>query len=120
MAGIVGMGKAAALAKAHLDAGGNGRIADKRDRFERDVRDLATSLDVETRVNGGGADRLPNTTNIGFARLASEALLVALSEQGICASAGAACSSGVAGAVARDAGDGGAGRSSRSAACGSA
>ena len=94
VAGIVGMGKAAELAKRHLDAGGHGRIAEKRDRFERDVRDLAGSLDVETRVNGGGADRLPNTTNVGFARLASEALLVALSEQGICASAGAACSSG--------------------------
>ena len=37
---------------------------------------------------------MPNTTNIGFARLEAEAILLLLSEQGICASAGAACSSG--------------------------
>jgi cysteine desulfurase len=37
---------------------------------------------------------MPNTTNIGFARLQSEAILLLLSEQGVCASAGAACSSG--------------------------
>jgi cysteine desulfurase len=38
--------------------------------------------------------RLWNTTNIGFPRLEAEALLMLLSEQGVCASAGAACSSG--------------------------
>lgn len=38
--------------------------------------------------------RIWNTTNIGFPRLEAEALLMLLSEQGVCASAGAACSSG--------------------------
>lgn len=38
--------------------------------------------------------RLWNTTNIGFPRLEAEALLLLLSERGVCASAGAACSSG--------------------------
>ncbi|HMB96263.1 MAG TPA: aminotransferase class V-fold PLP-dependent enzyme [Tepidisphaeraceae bacterium] len=47
----------------------------------------------QTYVNGGG-ERVPNTTNIAFARLEAEAILLLLSEQGICASAGAACSSG--------------------------
>ncbi|MFM7133506.1 MAG: aminotransferase class V-fold PLP-dependent enzyme, partial [Planctomycetota bacterium] len=41
---------------------------------------------------GGG--RLWNTTNIGFARLEAEAILLLLSERGVFASAGAACSSG--------------------------
>ena len=45
-------------------------------------------------MNGGREHRLPNTTNIGFARLEAEAILMLLSEQGICASAGSACSSG--------------------------
>jgi len=45
-------------------------------------------------VNGRTDFRLPNTTNIGFARLEAEAILLLLSEQGISASAGAACSSG--------------------------
>src|SRR5207253_10425675 len=45
-------------------------------------------------VNGRTDMRLPNTTNIGFARLEAEAILLLLSEQGVCASAGAACSSG--------------------------
>ncbi len=38
--------------------------------------------------------RLWNTTNIGFATLEAEALLIAMSERGVMASAGAACSSG--------------------------
>jgi cysteine desulfurase len=43
---------------------------------------------------GGRDHRLPNTTNVAFARLEAEAILLLLSEQGVCASAGAACSSG--------------------------
>ena len=49
---------------------------------------------ADTRVNGDRASRLPNTTNIGFAPLEAEAILLMLSERNICASAGAACSSG--------------------------
>jgi cysteine desulfurase len=45
-------------------------------------------------VNGAGAPRLWNTTNLGFARLEAEAMLLLLSERGVAASAGAACSSG--------------------------
>jgi cysteine desulfurase len=76
VAGIVGMGEAARLAKEHL----------------ADMPRVA-AID-ETRVNGDVAHRLPNTTNIGFARLQAEPILLLLSEQGVCASAGAACSSG--------------------------
>ena len=49
-------------------------------------------MDVE--VNGAQSERIWSATNIGFGGLESEALLLAMSERGLCASAGAACSSG--------------------------
>jgi cysteine desulfurase len=86
--GIVGMGRAAELAKANLP--GMMRVADLRDRLERGI--LETIAD--TSVNGDAEHRLPNTTNISFAQLEAEAILLLLSERDVCASAGAACSSG--------------------------
>ena len=86
--GIVGMGRAAELARAAL--ADMPRVAALRNQLETAI---LTTLD-QTRVNGDTTNRLPNTTNIGFARLEAEAILLLLSEQGICASAGAACSSG--------------------------
>jgi cysteine desulfurase len=83
------MGAAAELARASLPAM-TSRVAPLRDRLEREI--LARTPDAH--VNGDVASRLPNTTNIGFARLEAEAILLLLSEQGVCASAGAACSSG--------------------------
>ncbi|MDQ3439899.1 MAG: aminotransferase class V-fold PLP-dependent enzyme [Planctomycetota bacterium] len=96
VAGLVGMGKAAELARAALPE--MSRVAAMRDQLEREI--LARIDDAH--VNGStaltaGGDvefRLPNTMNIGFARLEAEAILLLLSEQGVCASAGAACSSG--------------------------
>ena len=88
VAGLVGMGKAAALARGALPD--MSRVAAMRDRLEREI--LARIEDAH--VNGDVESRLPNTTNIGFARLEAEAILLLLSEQGVCASAGAACSSG--------------------------
>lgn len=88
VAGIVGMGVAAERAKAGLAE--MPRVAALRDRLEREIlRNIA-----DTSVNGDAAHRLPNTTNISFAALEAEAILLLLSEQGVCASAGAACSSG--------------------------
>jgi len=86
--GIVGMGKAAELAVASLPE--MRRVAQLRDDLEHEI---LSRID-QTLVNGRVDERLPNTTNIGFARLEAEAILLLLSEQGICASAGAACSSG--------------------------
>lgn len=86
--GIVGMGKAAELAHdtlIHMP-----RIAALRDRLERAILDSIDS----TYISGRTDMRLANTTNIGFSQLEAEAILLLLSEQGICASAGAACSSG--------------------------
>jgi cysteine desulfurase len=47
----------------------------------------------DCRINGG-ADRLPNTTNVSFRYLEGEAVLVLLDQFGICASTGSACTAG--------------------------
>jgi cysteine desulfurase len=86
--GVVGMGKAAELALQNLP--GMDAIKAKRDRFERTILE---TID-DTSVNGGAASRVPNTSNISFAQLEAEAILILLSERGVFASAGAACSSG--------------------------
>jgi cysteine desulfurase len=86
--GVVGMGAAAEIAAARL--GGQRHVAELRNRLECA---LLTSV-RDTSVNGDPIDRLPNTSNLSFARLEAEAILLLLSERGICASAGAACSSG--------------------------
>jgi cysteine desulfurase len=75
------------LAKSHL--GDMTSVAAMRDRLERSLLMLP-----DTSVNGDTAARVPNTTNISFAMLEAEAILLLLSERGVCASAGAACSSG--------------------------
>lgn len=88
-AAIVGMGAAAVEARAAL-ASEIPRVQALRDRLEQQVLTRVPGA----RVNGAGAPRICNTTNIGFAGVQAEALLILLSERGICASAGAACSSG--------------------------
>jgi len=90
-AGIVGMGVAAELAMAYLsDPEAMDRVRSLRDRLENGVIS-AFSWAV---VNGAGGRRLPNTANISFPKLEADALLLLFSEQGVCASAGAACGSG--------------------------
>jgi len=85
---IVGMGMAADVARQTLTD--MPRVARLRDQLESDIlRRIPGSA-----VNGNPHSRLPNTTNIGFLRLQAEAILLLLSERGVCASAGAACSSG--------------------------
>lgn len=87
--GIVGMGKAAELARLALAADAQ-RIAALRDRLERGL--LAQIPD--SRVNAANAPRTPNTTNISFAGIEGEALVIALDLRGLAVSTGAACSSG--------------------------
>ncbi len=88
--GIVGMGVAAELAGAFLAGDGPEIGRRRRDRLEQAI---VTAV-PEAHVNSAGADRIWNTTNIGFPPLESEAILLLLSERGISAAAGAACSSG--------------------------
>jgi cysteine desulfurase len=66
------------------------RIAGLRDRLERAVLDRIP----HAYVNGAGSARVPNTTNIRFDGIDSDALLIALDLRGFAVSSGAACSSG--------------------------
>jgi cysteine desulfurase len=68
------------------------RLAALRDRFEGEM--LAGCPGSSVNGPRDASRRLWNTTNIGFPKLEAEALLLLLSEKGVCASAGAACSSG--------------------------
>lgn len=86
---IAGMGVASDLSRAWLATEGHLRGALLRNRFEQAVASATNAV-----VHAGNAPRLWNTTNIGFARLEAEAILLLLSERGVFASAGAACSSG--------------------------
>jgi cysteine desulfurase len=66
------------------------RVRRMRDRLESAILERVPG----TRVNGAGAPRLPNTTNICFDGIGGEALVIALDLAGFAVSTGAACSSG--------------------------
>jgi len=66
------------------------RLAALRDGFEREVRARLDGV----KVNGEGAPRVPNTSNLCFTGADGEALLIALDLECICVSSGAACASG--------------------------
>ncbi|MEO1207919.1 MAG: cysteine desulfurase NifS [Cyanobacteria bacterium J06638_20] len=86
--GIVALGKAAEVARAHL-------LDVDQERWLRDLLETQLlELIPDCEVNGGGTTRLPNTTNIGFKYIEGEAILFMLNQQGICASSGSACTSG--------------------------
>ena len=87
--GIVGLGVAARLAREKLE-GEAARLAALRDRLEAGILARVPG----TAVNGGGAPRVPNTTNVSFERVEAESLLIALDLEGVAVSTGAACSSG--------------------------
>ena len=89
VAGIVGLGKAAAIAQKSL-ADDSKRVGALRDTLES--RLLARVRD--SHANGSRAPRTPNTTNITFPGIEGEALVIALDLKGLACSTGAACSSG--------------------------
>lgn len=89
VAGIVGLGKAAELARVSLEKDAV-RISRLRDTLEHGI--LARVPD--SRVNSANAPRTPNTSNILFSGLEGEALVIALDLKGLACSTGAACSSG--------------------------
>lgn len=86
---IIALGKACQLAGEHMEAE-NTVVKAQRDRLQ----DALMTAIPHARINGGGADRLPNTTSIAFEFVEGEAILLLLSEFGICASSGSACTSG--------------------------
>lgn len=89
VAGIVGLGKAAEIARKSL-ADDARRESDLRDKLQQGLLDRVT----QSRVNAGSAPRTPNTTNLLFPGVEGEALLIALDLKGLACSTGAACSSG--------------------------
>lgn len=89
VAGIVGLGKAAEIARNSL-RGDGARVAGLRGRLEQGL--LARIPDC--RAHGAGAPRTPNTSNITFSGIEGEALVIALDLKGLACSTGAACSSG--------------------------
>ena len=86
---IIGLAKALELAMKHREED-ESRIESLRNRLENA---LAEKIPV-VQVNGKGALRLPNTSNISFHYIEGEGMLYQLSEAGICASSGSACTSG--------------------------
>jgi cysteine desulfurase len=89
-ASIIGLGKAAELAVAHLAQNGYKRVSRLRDRLEQTLLDRVSNA----LINGDPANRLPNTTSVAFEYVEGEAILLMMNEFGICASSGSACTSG--------------------------
>ncbi len=87
--GIVGLGKAAECAMDTVSAEGP-RIARLRDRLEQGLQQRIDG----THVNGDTTARLPNTCNIAFEGVESDALVALLDRAGIACSSGSACTSG--------------------------
>ncbi len=87
---IVGLGTACELASKHIADGESERIAALRDKLESSLLEICP----DTRINGDRINRLPNTTNISFEFIEGESVLYHLSDLGITASSGSACSSG--------------------------
>lgn len=92
--GIVGLGRAAELAQQWIvedrPADGPTHLASLRDELEQG---LLQQID-EAGINGYGAPRVANTTNLYFDHVEAEALVIALDLKGLSVSGGSACQSG--------------------------
>lgn len=86
---IVGMARAMEIAAENHDEDMD-RIRRLRDRLETGILERISYVEV----NGIGAERMPNTLNIAIHFIEGEGILYQLSEAGICASSGSACTSG--------------------------
>ena len=89
VASIVGIGQAAELAQTFIPEEQT-RVRALRDRLEQSL--LAGCPDAHR--NGAAEPRLPNTASVSFDYVEGEAILLSLSDLGICASSGSACTSG--------------------------
>ena len=89
VAAIIGLGKAAELALAHL-ADNDTRVKPLRDKLENELLKRVPN----TIINGDPNHRLPNTTSIAFEYVEGESILLMMDQFGICASSGSACTSG--------------------------
>lgn len=89
VASIVALGKACEVAGQYLEHEAT-TVRHLRDRFENGVLQRIPSV----QVNGEREHRLPNTSNLAFDGLDSEAVLMLLDQHGLCCSAGSACTAG--------------------------
>ncbi|HXU37368.1 MAG TPA: cysteine desulfurase NifS [Blastocatellia bacterium] len=89
VAGIVGLGKAAELARTRLSERSGG-MRELRDYLESRV----TSMIPRVRINGDLDSRVPNISNMSFDGIDGESLLIAMDLKGIAVSTGSACASG--------------------------
>ncbi len=87
--GIIALGKACELAGKNM-AEENTRVRDLRDHLETEL----VKRIPDAKINGTIKQRTPNTSNISFANIEGESILLMLNEFGICASSGSACTSG--------------------------
>ncbi|UCB60496.1 MAG: aminotransferase class V-fold PLP-dependent enzyme, partial [Candidatus Bathyarchaeota archaeon] len=86
--GIVGMGKAAEIAKAEMTTESE-RLANLRDKFIKGALDRIP----ESYLNGHPTKRLPNNVNVRFSYIEGESLILSLDMEGIACSSGSACTS---------------------------
>lgn len=89
VAGIVGMARALEIAAAEMQVTRQ-RLIRLRNYFAERVLHEIDGV----RLNGHPVKRLPGNLNFSFAGVDATSLLILLEEQGICASAGSACSTG--------------------------
>jgi len=88
--GIVGLGKAAELAMRSFERGDDKNIRTLRDRLQQGI--LAQV--EEAGINGDGAARVPNTSNMYFEHIEGESMVISLDLKGLAVATGAACASG--------------------------
>jgi cysteine desulfurase len=86
---IIGLGKACELAATDLEEK-NLRVKRMRDKLENGLLQMVGN----SMINGNAEQRLPNTSSISFEYVEGESILLKLSDKGICASSGSACTSG--------------------------
>ena len=87
--GIVGVGKAAALAASHMEE----RMAKETALRDHLIYRVLNEI-PHSRLNGHRTERLPNNANFCFRFIEGESMLMLLDEAGICGSSGSACTSG--------------------------
>jgi cysteine desulfurase len=86
---IVGLAKAVQLAEENHSTE-EAAIRRLRDKLEKGIAERIPNI----QINGRGAERLPNTLNVACHYIEGEGMLYQLSDFGICASSGSACTSG--------------------------
>lgn len=86
---IVGLARAIELSAQHYQDEAT-RVCALRDRLEKAIQQMIPNV----QVNGQRAPRLPNTLNVSCHYVEGEGMLYQLSDAGICASSGSACTSG--------------------------